>query len=761
MSEDLIIEENIFENNSLVEGKHFDRIRSSIGGKENKERLTEETKNILSRISYSNGQTGLIVGRVQSGKTLSFEAVTGLARDNQAQLIIILAGVSKILTDQTLGRVRKDFKYDTERDWNIFDTLNSLPKNIDVTLIQNIEKFNNPDAMESRKKGNIIVCMKDHRHIEKVTNALSKPSLKKKLKDVKALIIDDEADQYSLNTNPVDSENQTLKPSDDKPSTTYLKIQELRDCLPNHTYLGYTATPQAPLLISTLDTLSPDFAEIVSPGAGYIGLENLFDESSKYISIIENHDELKEMYEEEGEGESKKMPESLKRALACFLVGAAQGIIEDDKGNRSMLIHPSRLIGEQNEVRMQIQLELDSWFMDLEEREGERFEETKNLIGEAYDNLASTYDEIEEFDEILKVIINEVKTDCTVEEINSGDTATDKNIDWNSRYAFIIVAGQAMDRGTTVNGLTVTYLSRSMSMQNDTQMQRARFLGYKEKYLGLIRIYLDEASEAFYKNYIETQDDFMNLISDYRGRSFKEAKRQWKLKRGTKSCREKVVSLQGVVVVSDKRSKWSFPRSPHRSNYEQNNRVINEFFSKLSFEESPDSGDTEATLHNEITLDFNDVYEELLSKLEYAYPQDAELYSPVNYFLHHMYNHWDSYQDESWHEKTLKCRIIDINARGKTRTRKINDKERLNSFAQGKSIKAGYIGDAKIYTPEYVNLQVHTLDLLKPGEKNASYHKIRIPSVRLPEMIWTKFDLLTQSSDAATSIVDRCNEEDE
>ena len=79
MSEDLIIEENIFENNSLVEGKHFDRIRSSIDG-ENKERLTEETKNILSRISYSNGQTGLIVGRVQSGKTLSFEAVTGLVK---------------------------------------------------------------------------------------------------------------------------------------------------------------------------------------------------------------------------------------------------------------------------------------------------------------------------------------------------------------------------------------------------------------------------------------------------------------------------------------------------------------------------------------------------------------------------------------------------------------------------------------------------------------------------------------------------------
>ena len=64
---------------------------------------------------------------------------------------------------------------------------------------------------------------------------------------------------------------------------------------------------------------------------------------------------MKEIYEDEG---TQEMPETLKEALACFLVGAAQGIIENDKGNRSMLIHPSRLIGEQNEVRMQIELEL-------------------------------------------------------------------------------------------------------------------------------------------------------------------------------------------------------------------------------------------------------------------------------------------------------------------------------------------------------------------------------------------------------------------
>ena len=68
--------------------------------------------------------------------------------------------------------------------------------------------------------------------------------------------------------------------------------------------------------------------------------ENLFDEQQIY-PIIENHDELKEIYEDEG---TQEMPETLKEALACFLVGAAQGIIENDKGNRSMLIHPLHLL---------------------------------------------------------------------------------------------------------------------------------------------------------------------------------------------------------------------------------------------------------------------------------------------------------------------------------------------------------------------------------------------------------------------------------
>lgn len=67
------------------------------------------------------------------------------------------------------------------------------------------------------------------------------------LNGTSVLIIDDEADQVSLNTEASQGEE----------SATYSCLIRLRSSLPNHTYLQYTATPQAPLLINIIDSLSP------------------------------------------------------------------------------------------------------------------------------------------------------------------------------------------------------------------------------------------------------------------------------------------------------------------------------------------------------------------------------------------------------------------------------------------------------------------------------------------------------------------------
>jgi hypothetical protein len=80
------------------------------------------------------------------------------------------------------------------------------------------------------------------------------------------IIIDDEGDQAGLNTQV----NQGTQ------STTYARLLALKACIPHHSYLQYTATPQAPLLINLVDILSPDFAEVLTPGHGYVGGADFF-----------------------------------------------------------------------------------------------------------------------------------------------------------------------------------------------------------------------------------------------------------------------------------------------------------------------------------------------------------------------------------------------------------------------------------------------------------------------------------------------------
>lgn len=99
--------------------------------------------------------------------------------------------------------------------------------------------------------------MKHYRRLDRLNDLL----LELELDDIPALVIDDEADQAGLN-NEVNQQRQ---------SATYTRLLTLKSRLPHHTYLQYTATPQAPLLINIIDALSPNFVDILTPGTDYVG----------------------------------------------------------------------------------------------------------------------------------------------------------------------------------------------------------------------------------------------------------------------------------------------------------------------------------------------------------------------------------------------------------------------------------------------------------------------------------------------------------
>ena len=223
-------------------------------------------------------ETGLVVGYVQSGKTMSFESVAVLARDNAFQVVIVVTGISNLLLRQSTDRLYRDLRLDEPgraHRWIRFQN----PSNDDTTIQAIRDALNSwcdLDTPEEYKKTVLITVLKNHRHLHNLAELCGALNMQ----NVPVLIVDDEADQASLNTAVARREE----------STTYRRLMALRRTLPSHTYLQYTATPQAPLLISIIDSLSPNFVEVLSPGDTYVGGQEFFGDNLSYVRVIPPQD---------------------------------------------------------------------------------------------------------------------------------------------------------------------------------------------------------------------------------------------------------------------------------------------------------------------------------------------------------------------------------------------------------------------------------------------------------------------------------------
>ena len=259
------------------------------------------------------------------------------------------------------------------------------------------------------------------------------------------LIVDDEADQHGLNN----------KVRQNETSAVYGALLSLRDALPRHTYVQYTATPQALLLISVLDSLSPRFGWTLAAGAGYCGGQSFF-EGGRLVSTIPDHD-LQAIDDERDGGP----PDSLLEALRLFYVGVAvqayhRGRNEPTQGHRSMLVHPSTRKMDHYRFKRWVEGATESWIelLDLAPRTPDR-EELVRAFRDAYDELADSA-EIHQQQNDDHETLRHLKTSkciclspCVTQwiwEVNSRvlDTWTQDN--WNSALSHILVGGENLGR---------------------------------------------------------------------------------------------------------------------------------------------------------------------------------------------------------------------------------------------------------------------------------------------------------------------------
>lgn len=667
-------------------------------------------------------RTGLVVGYVQSGKTLSFTTVMALARDNGYRLIITIAGISTSLLNQSTRRLRKDLFVDDVDGflrWATFTNPTATQDNR-RSIEQALDEWRDPSVPASERPTVLITVMKNHNHLSNLVKLLERI----KLEDVPTLIIDDEADQASLNT----------RVNRGRESTTYTRLLELRDAVPLHTFLQYTATPQAPLLINIIDSLSPDFVEVLIPGADYVGGKSFFSETCGLVRLIP-FDEVPS-----DDNPIIAPPDSLLEALRVFLVGVAVGLIEGrsrNNANRSMMVHPSRETAQHQEYRIWISQILDGWreLLALPEGDADRKDLLED-VREAHIDLINTVSGLPSFDEIAAILPRALRL-TSILEVNARRRRT-PDIDWSRSYGWILIGGQAMDRGFTVEGLTVTYMPRGPGVGNaDTIQQRGRFFGYKRQYLGLCRTYLEPDVLSAFEEYVEHEEEMRRQLQQVStaGTPLSEWKRAFVLSPDLRPCRNNVIQYE--YARGQYSNSWFIPRVVFNalSVVDDNRNTAESFLEGLKL--VPDEGSPDrnpAQMHQVCEgIPLIQALEQLLVPYRFTSPRDTQEITGVLLQLSHAL-------ERNPHEK---CVVYRMSAEY-SRRRRVDEDGRIPVLFQGAfpvnppELRGSiYRGDMEIHASEDVTIQLHFIDITRQKEVIAEH--VPVVAVWIPRRMELKW----------------------
>ncbi len=477
--------------------------------------LVKETNEILSNCTNPNllieqDVTHLTVGYVQSGKTMSFTALTALAADNGYRIVIFFAGTKNNLLTQTTKRLTKDLISESN--------LNNLYKIIENPTSSLKNEIRNKLRITSRPTI-LITVLKHPKHVGELSVIFKDKAMQQELGKQGVLIIDDEADQASLNgfsyanSKKASTSDEWDEESDNKESSTYNSILNLRAAIPNHSYVQYTATPQGPLLISILDLLSPKSHTVLTPGKKYTGGKTFFEDfPDLVISIPDN-----ELYNKD---KNLTHPASLKEALQIYILSIAL-IVNHWKKVKflSMMIHADRQKEISRLFHDWVKELIEKWttILNLEDDDLGRVDldnEFKDIYEKEAIKFYTSEDQIPTYSDI-KHLISDAINDTKLYLIIS-DKDAEKEVDWDGGSSHILVGADMLNRGFTVENLAITYMPRNTKGKSnaDTIQQRCRFFGYKQKFLKSCRVYLPTDSIAEYVDYVMHEEEMRNWLKD-------------------------------------------------------------------------------------------------------------------------------------------------------------------------------------------------------------------------------------------------------
>lgn len=501
------------------------------------DKTTDEVMDLLGNPGQSEGfmRRGLCIGDVQSGKTSTYIGLINKAADANYRVIILLTGTIEKLRRQTQQRIDEGFigldsyAFTLERDnvkvgvgaidestsgWAVTSTTSDFNAATAKKVVGQLANISAPV---------IFVLKKNKSVLEKLEHWLRFYNANKTTKkiDLPMLLIDDEADNASVNTKA------------DDVTAINKGIRKLLALFEKANYVGFTATPYANVFIDPdseeemlkHDLFPRDFIYALEAPSNYIGARTIFGEDAPYGYMLESNDDCENALPiiHKKEDTLQYIPESLKEALAAFFIAnAVRDLRGDTKSHRTMMINISRFIAVQNQITKVVdgyvrdwKREIHNYYLTGEEAlQYESFSFIKKVFDKYFKHFADdpafsnlkhfTWEQIQE---VLYPAISRIE----VRTINGGNAP--KNLDYE-RYEvapddiglrLIAVGGLSLSRGLTLEGLCTSYFYRNSSMY-DTLMQMGRWFGYRGNYQDMCKIWMPEVSMAWY-SYISAATD--------------------------------------------------------------------------------------------------------------------------------------------------------------------------------------------------------------------------------------------------------------
>lgn len=487
---------------------------------------------------------GLIIGDVQSGKTATYSGLICKAADAGYKVVILLAGITESLRQQTQERIdegivgytiRKVNKQIREGRVGVGKDNKQRRASSFTTCVKDFVKGSNLISTTLSEHNSLVLFV-----VKKNVSVLTKlyDWLKNQNMDVRTnsinhpmLLIDDEADNASVNT----------KKDNTDPTKTNAIIRKICNLFQTANYVGFTATPFANVFIDpdsvdsmkNADLFPEHFIYTLPTPSSYIGADKIFYKDKEYyrnlrfITDIEEPDYTSDEYKEDSKeniDEQNKgtfyyrhrkewngiLPESLKESIYCYYLA---NVVRDLRGHvtkpRSMLINMSRFVKVQNVIKEHVAEIQDNFIRTIKydfDKDSSKnvqlslYKELERLWNKHFDNVKDvSFKDVINKKHLLGAIYD-IEADIPKMEIIVVNGSSVSKLDYKSNPSLRVIAigGLALSRGLTLEGLLVSYFYRNTATF-DVLMQMGRWFGYRPHYDDLFQIWTSQASATWYR----------------------------------------------------------------------------------------------------------------------------------------------------------------------------------------------------------------------------------------------------------------------